>query len=262
MELVGASTERCPPIRDTAPCPPRKTSSDTGLSTKRSLPQVLACLSLLVISVASLHGADAAKAGEWKALFDGRTTNGWHSFKKQTFPEKGWVVDPDGSLHHLDKGGGGDLISDAAFDNFELEWDWKIAPGANSGLKYLVSEDRQQVLGHEYQIIDDTKHADGQRGPKWQTAAFYDVLPPRDTRVKPAGEWNRSRIVVQGDQVEHWLNGVKVLEYTLGSPEVLAAVAKSKFKSVTNPKLRDEIFRPSSTPGSRRRDLVPQYSPA
>lgn len=193
-------------------------------------------LAAAAFSGPSLIGADAAKPGEWRLLFDGKTTNGWHSFKKGTFPEKGWVVEPDGSLRHLSKGGGGDLISDATFDNFQLEWEWKIAAGANSGLKYLVSEERAQPLGHEYQLIDNILHPDGRRGAKWQTAAFYDVLAANDARPKPPGEWNQSRIRVQGLHVEHWLNGVKVLEYELGSPEVLAAVAGSKFKDVKDPK--------------------------
>ena len=174
----------------------------------------------------------SATSSAGKALFDGQSLAGWHSFKKTSAPAKGWVVEADGSLHHLPKGGGGDLISDGAFDNFDLQWDWKIPAGANSGLKYLVSEDRKSALGHEYQLIDDAKHADALRGPKWQTGSFYDVLPPRHIPTKPIGEWNTSRVLIQGNHVEHWLNGEKVLEYELGSPEVLAEVQKSKFKTV------------------------------
>ncbi len=202
----------------------------------KSLSWVLTCLALAAMGRLSLNGAETEKTGPWKVLFDGKTMNGWHTFKKHTFPDKGWLVEPDGSLHHFDKGGGGDLISDAVFDTFDLEWDWKIAPGGNSGLKYLVSEDRPHALGHEYQLIDDARHEDGRRGAKWQTASFYDVLPPHDMHLKPAGEWNHSRVLIQGSHVEHWLNGSKVLEYELGSAAVLAAVAESKFKKVTDPK--------------------------
>jgi hypothetical protein len=164
-------------------------------------------------------------------------TNGWHSFKKTTFPDKGWAFEPDGSLHHLPKGGGGDLISASVTSNdFEFRWEWKIAPGGNSGVKYFVSEDRPAALGHEYQIVDDTSHPDALRGPKWQTASFYDVLPAiTDKNLKPVGEWNMSRIVVRGNRVEHWLNGREVLRYQLGSPQVTEAIAGSKFKNVTNP---------------------------
>jgi hypothetical protein len=196
---------------------------------------LLSGLVAMTICAASSYGAEATSPPGWQSLFDGKTTNGWHSPRTHGFPQKGWIVESDGSLHHLAKGGGGDLISDRQFTDFELEWDWKIAPGGNSGVKYLVLETRPQVIGHEYQLIDNSANPDGQRGPKWQTAAFYDVLPAHDARPKPPGEWNQSRVLVQGNHVEHWLNGVKVLEYELGSPEVLAAVATSKFKDVKDP---------------------------
>lgn len=178
--------------------------------------------------------ATAASSSSETELFDGKSLAGWHSFKKTTPPAKGWVVEADGTLHHPPKAGGGDLVSDKVFDNFDLSWEWKVASGANSGLKYLVSEDRKSALGHEYQLIDDSKHPDALRGPKWQTASFYDVLPPGKTHPKPVGEWNTSRVRIVGNHVEHWLNGEKVLEYELGSPEVLAEVQKSKFKTVEN----------------------------
>jgi len=190
-------------------------------------------LAVAVIILVPNFAEAASGFGEWKALLNG--TNGWHSFKKTTFPDKGWAIDPDGSLHHLAKGGGGDLVSDGKYDDFELRWEWKVAPGGNSGVKYLVSEDRSQALGHEYQLVDDASHPDALRGPKWQTASFYDVLPAQEKKLNPVGEWNKSRIVVRGSQVQHWLNGVKVLQYELGSPELLAAVAQSKFKEVMNP---------------------------
>lgn len=171
------------------------------------------------------------KAAGWKLLFDGKTTNGWRSFKKQSFPGKGWVV--EGSwLHCLGKGGG-DIITDAEFDNFELAWEWKQASDGNSGLKYFIIETRPSAIGHEYQMIDDEREPDARIGNgKRVTAAFYDVLPPASkTPTKPPGEINQSRIVVKGNHVEHWLNGAKVLEYECGSDEVKAAVANSKFKN-------------------------------
>jgi hypothetical protein len=175
--------------------------------------------------------AQAQAADEAKSLFDGKTLAGWHSFKKTTGPEKGWDVQ-DGCLHHIPKGGGGDLISDATFENFDLTWEWKVAEGGNSGLKYFVSEERKSAIGHEYQLIDDARHPDAKLGEgKRVTAGFYDVLKPKDAKPKPAGEWNTSRVLVQGNHVEHWLNGTKVLEYELGSPELLAAVQESKFKT-------------------------------
>jgi hypothetical protein len=136
-------------------------------------------------------------------------------------------------LKHVAKGGGGDIISDAEFEDFELTWEWMVADGANSGLKYFITEERSQAIGHEYQLIDDARHPDAKLAAgKRVTAAFYDVLAPRDRKTKEAGEWNSSRVLVKGNHVEHWLNGGKVLEYELGSPEMQAAVARSKFKSV------------------------------
>jgi hypothetical protein len=174
------------------------------------------------------------KAKGWKLLFDGKSTTGWRSFKKTTFPEnKGWVVE-DGCFKHTTKGGGGDIISDATFENFDLRWEWKVAQGANSGLKYFISEERSSAIGHEYQLIDDERHEDAQKAEgKRVTASFYDVLKPSGNKPKPAGEWNSSRVLVDGRHVEHWLNGVKVLEYELGSEALLAAVAASKFNKNT-----------------------------
>ena len=164
----------------------------------------------------------------WKLLFDGKTTEGWRGFGKPAFPDKGWVVE-DGWLRHVPKAGGGDVITRDLFTDFEFEFEWRIAPGANSGVKYLIDEKRGSAVGHEYQVIDDALHPDASHGPKRQTAALYDALPPLAPPIRPAGQINQSRIRVQGDQVEHWLNGRKVLGYTLGSPELMAAKAASKF---------------------------------
>src|SRR5882672_9876094 len=158
------------------------------------------------------------KAGGWKLLFDGNSTQGWHSFKKETFPAKGWDIQ-NGWLHGLGKGGG-DIISDGEFEQFELQWEWKQAPAGNSGLKYFVLESRNAALGHEYQMIDGNLEADASHGSgKRVTAAFYDVLRPAiKPHPKAAGEINQSRVVVKADKVQHWLNGEKVLEYSCGSP--------------------------------------------
>ena len=201
-------------------------------------------LSLLMSGSVSLNGAEksaeakpnelspAEKKAGWKLLFDGKTTTGWRSFKKQTFPEKGWAVE-DGWLKCIAEGRGGDILTDQTFDDFELQWEWRIPLKANNGVKYFITEERAQALGHEYQMIDDARHPDGLRGPKWQTASFYDVLPAKsDKPLRPPGEINLSRIVIRGNQVEHWLNGAKVLQYECGSDEVKAAVAASKFKNV------------------------------
>jgi hypothetical protein len=174
------------------------------------------------------------KVAGWELLFDGKTTEGWRTFKKQSFPDKGWVVG-DGWLHCLGKGGGnkggGEIISDRQFDDFELQWEWKLVAAGNSGVKYFVIESRNEALGHEYQMIDDDRAPGVDKGNRKQlTASFYAVLAPTQPPIKPPGEVNSSRILVKGNHVEHWLNGKKVLEYECGSEVVKTAVAASKFR--------------------------------
>jgi hypothetical protein len=170
----------------------------------------------------------AEKAAGWQLLFDGKTTAGWRSFKKQTFPDKGWVVE-NGTLKKVANVQGGDIITTNTFEQFDLRWEWKIPAKANNGIKYFITEERGGPIGHEYQMIDDSTV----NNPKQRTASFYDVLPPMEhSALKPPGQWNQSRVFVQGDRVEHWLNGVKVLEYELGGEKVKTAVAASKFKDV------------------------------
>jgi len=173
---------------------------------------------------------DAEKAAGWKLLFDGKTTAGWVALGGAPFPEKGWKAE-NGTLHHAAKGGGGDIITREQFDDFELVWDWKIAPGANGGLKYNLLEPTKNV-GFEYQMIDD----DGYPGVKGLrrnqlTGGLYDLLdPPKERTLHPPGEWNASRIVVRGNRIEHWLNGGKTAQFELGSEALKAAIAKSKFR--------------------------------
>jgi hypothetical protein len=191
----------------------------------------LLALAGLVLAGGALTAQSAARE---RALFDGKTTTGWRSFKKSTFPDHGWIVQ-DGWLKKLAKGhnpnGGGDIITVDTFDNFDLQFEWKVMEGANSGVKYLVTEDRSGPVAHEYQVIDDERHPDAKLGANRTTAALYDAIAPLAGKaLKPAGEINSGRIVVNGMHVEHWLNGVKVIEYELESAALKAAKAKSKFK--------------------------------
>jgi len=168
---------------------------------------------------------DAERADGWRLLFNGKNLDGWRGVRRPKPPTTGWVI-TNGWLVKVAGQRGGDLITTQRFDNFELSWEWRIPPRANNGVKYMFLEDRG--VGHEYQMIDDSIL----RNPKQQTASFYDILPPRPhAPVKLAPEINHSRIIVRGAHVEHWLNGEKVLEYECGSPAVLEAVAKSKFKN-------------------------------
>jgi hypothetical protein len=175
-------------------------------------------------------------AGSWMPLFDGKSLAGWRGYKKENASETRWKVE-NGALtlpanDGKDTRGARDIITTATYDNFDLRWEWKAAPGANSGVKYFVLEDQTSAIGHEYQIIDDERHADAKIGPHRQTAAFYDVLPAKDRPIKPAGEWNVSEVRAHGTHIEHWLNGKKVLEYELDSPALREAIAKSKFKDI------------------------------
>ena len=200
----------------------------------------LGSASLAVAIAALMTVMPSAKAGApqdgWTNIFDGASLKGWRGYKQPDATKTRWkvesgmlTVDPgDGS----DTRGARDLITTGTYDNFELAFEWKITPGGNSGVKYFVLEDRDSAIGHEYQVIDDSGHPDAKIGPHRQTAAFYDVLPAANRPIKPAGEFNQSRIVVNGRNVQHWLNGTRVLQYELSSPAVQAAVDKSKFKGI------------------------------
>ncbi len=171
------------------------------------------------------------KANGWKLLFNGTSLDGWRGYRMTGLPEAGWEI-RDGLLKTVPKMKGRELITVQKFNDFEFSWEWRIAPSGNNGIKYFVTEERPAAPGHEYQMIDDATNADGKVGPQRTTASFYDVLAPSDDKpLKPAGEWNLSRVVVQGNRVEHWLNGKKVLEYELGSERVKEGLARSKFKN-------------------------------
>ena len=178
----------------------------------------------------------AEKTAGWTLLFDGHTVDAWRGYKRPDATESRWKVEEGLLTLPADNGrdthGQRDIISKDTFEQFELVFDWRIAPGGNSGVKYFILEDLDSAIGHEYQLIDDEHHADAKVGPHRQTAAFYDVLPAADRPTKLAGEWNTTRIVVRGQTVEHWLNGKNVLQYELNSPALNAAIAKSKFKSI------------------------------
>ena len=178
----------------------------------------------------------AEKKAGWILLFDGKSLNGWHGYKKPDTTGTRWQVE-DGLLtvnpgNGTDTRGALDIITAVQFDRFDLTWEWRIAEGGNSGLKYFVLEDLPSAIGHEYQLIDDERHADAKVGPHRQTAALYDVLPAQNRPLKPAGQFNQSRIVSNGTTVEHYLNGTRVLQYELDSPALREAIAKSKFKDV------------------------------
>lgn len=179
------------------------------------------------------QASPALNAGEKDAdgrlLFDGRNPDQWRGFGQGGFPTNRWNAE-NGCLHLIPGKGGGDLVSIDKFTNFELTWEWRISFAGNSGLKYIINEEHGPV-GPEYQMIDDLHAEDGTRGPKHATGSLYDVLGSSNVVVKPLPEFNQSRLVVQGQHVEHWLNGTMVVSYELGSDALKAGIASSKFKN-------------------------------
>ena len=191
------------------------------------------------------------KAAGWKLLWDGQTGDGWRSARSEKFPAKGWEI-KNGVLSVIASGGaesagGGDIITRDRYADFELTADFKITPGANSGIKYFVQPNLDSVtgaggkantgsaIGLEYQVLDDVLHPDAKLGRNGNRTigSLYDLIPAATTKqVEPMGDWNHARIVSHGKYVEHWLNGQKVLEYERGSPAFRTAVAGSKFKNI------------------------------
>jgi len=180
----------------------------------------------------------AEKKAGWRLLFDGKTTAGWRGAKKDAFPAKGWEI-TDGILTVLESGGGesehgGDIVTEAEYGNFELKFEFRLTPGANSGLKYFVQESygsKGSSIGLEYQMLDDAKHEDANKGTAGnrQLSSLYDLIPAEKRPLRPIGEWNEGRIVVKGSHVEHWLNGTKVVEYERLTQMFRALVARSKY---------------------------------
>ncbi len=178
----------------------------------------------------------------WKLLFNGTSLQGWRGAYLDSLPQKGWGV-RDGVILVRESGGGesvggGDIVTVEEYGSFELKLDFKLTEGANSGIKYFVTEQEPKTAGLakglEYQLLDDAKHPDAKLGINGNRtlASLYDLMPARKKVVRPIGEWNTARILVRGKHVEHWLNGVKVLEYERGGKEFLQHKAQSKFKDL------------------------------
>lgn len=191
---------------------------------------VLTLIALPACITTARVGSAQAKRGEWRTLFDGKTASAWRGYKLDTMPS-GWTI-ANGTLGKVK--GTVDIISRDEFADFEFEMDWKLEKGGNSGLFYRGSEEFDRVYwsAPEYQLLDDANAPDG-RNRLTSAGAAYGLYAPPAGIVKAAGEWNSTRIVVRGAHVEHWLNGTKLLEYELWSPDWEAKVQGSKFKAWT-----------------------------
>lgn len=180
----------------------------------------------------------------WQLLFDGKTTNGWRGARLDEFPTKGWAIE-DGVLKVLDGGGGeaangGDIVTTRTYGSFILKVDFKITTGANSGIKYFVDPTENKgegsAIGCEFQILDDAVHPDAKLGVKGNRTlgSLYDLIPAPADKPFDINAWNTAMIVVQGNHVEHWLNGMKLLEYERNNQMWNALVAYSKYKNWHN----------------------------
>lgn len=196
---------------------------------------------IFVVNLIPNNLSEAEKTNGVSLLWDTKTTTGWRGAYKEKFPAKGWEI-KDGTLNvSASTGGestnGGDIVTEKEYGAFVLQFDFKLSPGANSGVKYFVTEkeaNQGSAIGLEYQVLDDEKHPDAKLGVVGNRtlASLYDLIPSlREPRARrPIGEWNRGMIVVHPDnRVEHWLNGWKVLEYQRGAPYYHALVARSKY---------------------------------
>ena len=188
---------------------------------------------------------DEKKDG-WKLLWDGKTTDGWRGAKLEEFPEKGWKIE-DGILSVLSSGGeesaaGGDIVTKELYGDFELKVDFKLTPGANSGIKYYVDTEINKgegsSIGLEYQILDDNLHPDAKKGNhegSRTVSSLYDLIQADVNKpIKPIGEWNTAYIISKDNHVEHWLNGTKVLEYERKSDAYRKLVSESKYAKWPN----------------------------
>ena len=191
----------------------------------------------------------AERAAGWRLLFDGRSLAGWRGLGYDSVPTAHWrVVDgaiakmPTAKVQRQADGqpaAGGDLMTVDSFRDFELAFEWRVTPGANSGVKYNVSEElslkhagNHAALGFEYQVLDDVLHPDNKVATH-RAGGLYDIVAPIATKpLRPVGEWNSARIVLLGNHGEHWLNGVKIVEYDLATPRLDSLLEKSKYKPI------------------------------
>lgn len=214
--------------------------------------RALFAVSLLVACTGLVSGCESSEAHEsdWRPLLDGRSFAGWRGIESVAIPDGHWAIEA-GTIRKIASRDvptasdgqplvGGDIMTIETFRNFELTFEWKVSPGANSGVKYNVSQamsvgwpPTSAALGFEYQVLDDDLHPDAANGPTRQAAGLYDMIPPRaDKALRPVGEFNEGRVVFDHGHGEHWLNGVKILEYDVGSERFKKLLGASKYAPI------------------------------
>lgn len=195
--------------------------------------RLAACVLVLSGGVGSIVGQERAATTSSSQdvihLFDGTNLDQWRGYQSEKVGE-GWVIE-EGALK-LTRGGAGDIMTRETFANFELTFDWKVEKGSNSGVMYRVSlgDGAPYISGPEYQILDDAVHADG-KNPLTSAASIYGLYAPSQKELKPVGEWNSAKIVLDGNRLEHWLNGKLVAKTEIGGPEWTTKKEESKFKT-------------------------------
>lgn len=206
-------------------------------SRRAALPPLLTA-ALLLAAAAQRHPAlqQGPAPGPWDTLFGGGSLDAWRGVREERFPAEAWEV-RQGTLSVKDHIGGRDIMTRKTYGNFELAFEFKLTPRANSGIKYLVNRipnlrsGSMDWNGPEYQIIDDYQHPEVKEHPQGvgSTAAFYLLYAPVGKTLHEAGRWNRGRIIVRGAHIEHWLNGVRVVNCERGTPDYRRRVAATKF---------------------------------
>ncbi|PTY04219.1 DUF1080 domain-containing protein [Opitutaceae bacterium EW11] len=209
-------------------------------------------LPIALALAASVYSTVALAEERWVDLFENGRLDAWRSAKNEQFPAKGWTFQ-DGVLTIHKAGGeesrgGGDIITRSQYSNFELQAEFKMTPGCNSGIKIFVQPNLSPIdkvtgkptaigsaIGMEFQVLDDQRHPDAKlgRGGNRTLGSLYDLIPAASHKiVKPMGEWNQARILARGTHVEFWLNGAKTLEFERGSETFRQLVAESKYKDI------------------------------
>jgi hypothetical protein len=233
--LLAALLGACTQATDNS----RATDLDTGSVANDTMPVTPPTLPAGGQTAAANALTDAEKAAGWQLLFDGKSTNGWRGAYMDKFPAGGWRVE-NGTIGPVESGGaesrnGGDIVTTGEYDNFDLKFEFMLTDSANSGVKYFVVEHQPKpagsAFGLEFQVLDDAKHPDAKMGRNGNrtVGSLYDLIAAKDKAAKPIGQWNEGRVLVQGNRVEHWLNGKKVVEYERGSENFRTLVGQSKY---------------------------------